>query len=558
MERMSTLDAGFFFAEHDNVPMHIGSVAVFEGPMPSYGDVVRLFESKLPQVPRYRQVVRTMPLQIFRPVWADDVHFEIGYHVRHAAVPAPGGAAEIRDLAARLFAQRLDRSRPLWEEWLLEGLEGGSWAIISKVHHAMVDGVGGTDLMTLVFDQSPDAPRLEPADWEPQPPQSLLGMIADGVVDALSWPLRQLNNSPDVLRLMRAPDELRGFSRGLASSARRLAEPSAGFLNGNIGPHRRWAWATASLGDVRSIRAKHGGTVNDVLLTAITRAYRDLLEARGSLDDGLVVRSLVPVSVRDSDQRGDITNRVSAVLVNLPVGEQDPLRRLALVRKQMDSIKDSSQAVSAEILTGMLGFAAPMLLALGSRAAFSAPQPLVQTVTTNVPGPRVPLYLLGRRMEAAYPYVPIGSSLRTGVAIFSYLDTISFGITADYDAMPDLTILTEGIGRGLAELDAQPVKAKPGPGPARKPATGGKAAAGGKAAGGKARAAKKPRRTSKPGPAKKPAAAKAAGPAAAKAAGAKAAGAKAAGAARKPGAAAKSRAAKTARAAGQAESAGAP
>ena len=507
MERMSTLDAGFFFVEHDNVPMHIGSVAVFEGPMPAYGDVVRLFESKLPQVPRYRQVVKTAPLQLFRPMWTDDVHFEVSYHVRHAAVPAPGGAAELRSLAARLFVQRLDRARPLWEEWLLEGLEGGRWAIISKVHHAMVDGVGGTDLMTLVFDQTRDAVRLEPAEWQPEPSQTLAGMIADGVRDALGWPLRQLTGSPDVLRLLRTPAELRGFGRGLAGSARRLAEPSAGFLNGAIGPHRRWGWTTASLGDIKKIRVKHGGTVNDVLLTAITRAYRDLLEARGDLAGGLVVRSLVPVSVRGEDQHGEITNRVSAVLVNLPVGEPDPLRRLTLVRQQMDSVKHSSQAVSAEILTGMLGFAAPMLLALGSRAAFSAPQPLVQTVTTNVPGPRAPLYLLGRRMEAAYPYVPIGNSLRTGVAIFSYLDTISFGITADYDAVPDLEIVIDGIGRGLAELAGQPASVAPASvapaSAAPASAAPASAAPAGKAqAGPKSPAAKKPRPTAKPGTAK--------------------------------------------------------
>lgn len=463
MERMSTLDAGFFFVEHDNVPMHIGSVAVFEGPMPAYGDVVRLFESKLPQVPRYRQVVRTTPLHVFRPMWADDVHFEIGYHVRHAAVPAPGGPAELRNLAARLFAQRLDRARPLWEEWLLEGLADGRWAIISKVHHAMVDGVGGTDLMTLVFDQTPDAAHLAPAAWDPELPPSLASMIADGVRDAISWPFRQLAMSPDIIALIRAPAALSGFSRGLAGSARRLAKPSAGFLNGPIGPHRRWAWTTASLGDIKKIRVKHGGTVNDVLLTAITGAFRDLLGKRGDLTEGLVVRSLVPVSVRSSGQRGEVTNRVSAVLANLPVGEPDPLRRLALVREQMDSLKGSSQAVSAEILTGMLGFAAPMWLALGSRAAFSAPQPLVQTVTTNVPGPRVPLYLLGRRMQAAYPYVPIGSGLRIAVAIFSYLDTISFGVTADYDAVPDLEILIDGIGHGLTELDGLPAAEKSPP-----------------------------------------------------------------------------------------------
>jgi WS/DGAT/MGAT family acyltransferase len=463
MERMSTLDAGFFFVEHDNVPMHIGSVAVFEGPMPAYGDVVRLFESKLPQVPRYRQVVRTTPLHVFRPMWADDVHFEIGYHVRHAAVPAPGGPTELRNLAARLFAQRLDRARPLWEEWLLEGLADGRWAIISKVHHAMVDGVGGTDLMTLVFDQTPDAAHLAPAAWDPEPPPPLASMIADGVRDAISWPFRQLAMSPDIIALIRAPAALSGFSRGLADSARRLAKPSAGFLNGPIGPHRRWDWTMASLGDIKKIRVKHGGTVNDVLLTAITSAFRDLLGKRGDVTEGLVVRSLVPVSVRSSGQRGEVTNRVSAVLANLPVGEPDPLRRLALVREQMDSLKGSSQAVSAEILTGMLGFAAPMWLALSSRAAFSAPQPLVQTVTTNVPGPRVPLYLLGRRMQAAYPYVPIGSSLRIAVAIFSYLDTISFGVTADYDSVPDLEVLIDGIGHGLTELDGLPAAELPPP-----------------------------------------------------------------------------------------------
>jgi diacylglycerol O-acyltransferase / wax synthase len=455
VERMSTLDAGFFFVEHENVPMHLGSLAVFEGPAPSHDDLIGLFAAKLPRVPRYRQVVRTMPLQVFRPMWVDDEHFEIGYHVRHAAVPAPGGAAELRNLAARIFAQRLDRARPLWEEWLLEGLEGDRWAVISKVHHCMVDGIGGTDLMTLVFDTDPDAERPAPVGWEPEPGQSAVSLVADGLRDAVSWPLRQLTAAPGLLRRLGMPGDLLGFGRGLTGSARRLAAPSAGSLNGPIGPHRRWAWTTASLSEVKQIRRVHGGTVNDVLLAAITRAFRDLLEERGELSDGLVVRSLVPVSVRGKDEEGAVTNRVSAVLANLPVGEPDPLRRLALVREQMDGIKNTNQAVSAEILTGMLGFAAPMWLALGSRAAFRVPQPLVQTVTTNVPGPRFPLYVLGRRMLAAYPYVPIGNRLRISVAIFSYLDTFSFGITADYNSVPDLDVLIGGIGRGLAELGAE-------------------------------------------------------------------------------------------------------
>ena len=455
MERMSTLDAGFFFVEHENVPMHLGSLAVFEGPAPAHEDLVQMFAAKLPLVPRYRQVVRTTPLQVFRPMWVDDEHFEIGYHVRHAAVPAPGGATELRNLAARIFAQRLDRARPLWEEWLLEGLEGDRWAIISKVHHCMVDGVGGTDLMTVVFDTDPDTERPAAVEWEPEPGQSVASLVADGVRDAVTWPLRQLTAAPDLLRRLGTPGELLGFGRGLTGSARRLAAPAASSLNGPIGPHRRWDWTTASLSEVKQIRRTHGGTVNDVLLAAITRAFRDLLEDRGELSDGLVVRSLVPVSVRGQDEGGAVTNRVSAVLANLPVGEPDPLRRLALVREQMDGIKRTYQAVSAEILTGMLGFAAPMWLALGSRAAFRVPQPLVQTVTTNVPGPRFPLYILGRRMLAAYPYVPIGNRLRISVAIFSYLDSFSFGITADYNSVPDLDVLIGGIGRGLAELGGE-------------------------------------------------------------------------------------------------------
>jgi diacylglycerol O-acyltransferase / wax synthase len=475
VERMSTLDAGFFFVEHENVPMHLGSLALFEGPAPGYEDLVRLVAAKLPLVPRYRQVVRTTPLQIFRPVWADDEHFEIGYHVRHAAVPAPGRKRQLRELAAKIFAQRLDRARPLWEAWLLEGLKGGQWAILSKVHHCVVDGIGGNDLMTAVFDLGPDAVRPAPVEWEPESEPSVLDLVAEGLRDTVSWPLRQLTGLSGLwTRPLLPPDQVWGFSRGLTSSAQRLTAASAASLNGPIGPHRRWEWATASLSEVKEIRSALGGTVNDVLLTAITRGFRDLLEARGELTDGLVVRSLVPVSVRGQDEQGVITNRVSAVLANLPVGEPDPLQRLALLRGQMDDIKRTSQAVGAEILTGMLGFTAPTLLALGSRAAFRLPQPLVQTVTTNVPGPRFPLFLLGRRLAKIYPYVPIGDNVRIAIAIFSYLERFSFGITADYGAAPDLDVLTKGIRRGLAELAelaersvaARRAGAPPGGGPA--------------------------------------------------------------------------------------------
>jgi diacylglycerol O-acyltransferase / wax synthase len=453
-DRMSGLDAGFFYAEHENVPMHIGSVAVFEGPAPSRQDLMRLFEAKLPRVPRYRQVVRTAPFQLLRPVWADDEDFSIGHHVRRATVPAPGGPEQLRAVAARLFEVQLDRGRPLWEGWLLDGLEGGRWAILSKIHHCMADGIGGNDLMTQVFDtdqvQRPPQPPAG-APWLPAPHPSLARLAADELREAFSGPLRQLAATPGLVRRARARD-VAEYGRGLGAGARRLAEPSAGFLNGPIGPRRTWTWTTASLAELKQIRASHGGTLNDVVLAAITRAFRDLLADRDQLVDGLVVRSLVPVSVRAPDEAGAITNRVSAVLANLPAGEPDPVRRLGLIREEMDSLKRTHQAVGGEILTSMLGLAPPMWLALGTRAAFRIRQPLVQTVTTNVPGPRCPLYVLGRRMTALHPYVPIGNAVRISVAILSYLDAVSFGVTADAECADDLDVFVAGIGRGLAEL----------------------------------------------------------------------------------------------------------
>jgi diacylglycerol O-acyltransferase / wax synthase len=451
LDRMSTLDAEFFYAEHDNVPMHIGSVAVFDGPAPSRQDLMRLFEAKLPRVPRYRQVVRTTPFGLFRPVWTDDEQFNIRHHVRHSTVSATGGPEQLRAAAAKLFALRLDRSRPLWEEWLLDGLEGGRWAILSKIHHCMVDGIGGNELMAQVFDTDPGQRPPEPVAWVPAPRPSLAELAADDLREVIRTPLRRLAAAPGLIRQARTGD-IADYGRGLSASARRLAEPSAGFLNGRIGPRRRWTWSTATLAELKQIRAAHGGTINDVVLAAITTGFRDLLAERQELTDPLVVRSLVPVSVRGPDEAGAVTNRVSAVLANLPVGEPDPLRRLGLIHEEMDSLKHTHQAVGAELLTGMLGFAAPAWLALGTQAAFRIRQPLVQTVTTNVPGPRTPLYLLGRRLTALYPYVPIGNAVRISVAILSYVDDVAFGVTADYDSSADLDVFLGGIRRGLAEL----------------------------------------------------------------------------------------------------------
>jgi diacylglycerol O-acyltransferase / wax synthase len=455
VERMSALDAGFFFLERDNVPMHVGSVAVFEGPCPGYGDVVRLLVSKLPQVPRYRQVVRTVPLHLSRPAWVDDPHFEILYHVRHTAVPAPGGAEQLRNLAGRVFAQRLDLAKPLWEMWLVEGLAGGHWALISKVHHCMIDGVAGWDLAAALMDLSPGGEHPEPEPWVPEPAPSTAELILGGLHDTLAAPLEQLARMPLLAGALPTSEEMLDFARGLPRTMRRLASPAARSLNGPTGPHRRWEWTQARLAEVKPVRVALGGTVNDVILAAITRGFRDLLEARGELSETAVVRSLVPVSVRGEHDQGVMNNQISAVLVNLPVGVPDPVERLSRLRDQMDDLKSSRQAAGAQTLTHLAGFAAPTLLALGSRLTFRFPQGLMQTVTTNVPGPQFPLYMLGRQLTEIHPYVPIASNMRISVGILSYLGQLNFGINADFDTVPDIGVLRNGIRAGFDELTAR-------------------------------------------------------------------------------------------------------
>jgi diacylglycerol O-acyltransferase / wax synthase len=457
VDRMSALDAGFFYAESENTPMHVGSVAVFEGPAPTYGDVVRLLLSKLNLVPRYRQRVRPVPMQLGRPVWVDDPHFNILYHVRHTALPGPGSDEQLRNLAGRVLGQRLDMAKPLWELWLVEGLPEGRWAIISKVHHAMVDGIAGTDLMELMFDLTPDATHDEPRDWTPQRSPSGLGMVADALTETMAHPLQQLGSLPSLTAAAKAVKELTDSGKTLAKTVPSLAKqaitPTARSLNGPIGPHRRWAWTDGKFEEFKAVRTVLGGTVNDVVLTAIARGFRDLLAGRSELSsEKLVVRSMVPISVRRPDQRGSLNNQVSAVFVDLPVGEPDPVKRLGLIRSQMDEYKRAMQAVDANSIIGLGDFVAPTLLSLGVRAAMQAGQMWCQAVTTNVPGPRVPLYLLGRRMTSAHAYVPIAGGTRVSIGIFSYLNTMTFGINADFDAFPDVDVLSGGIRAGIEEL----------------------------------------------------------------------------------------------------------
>lgn len=458
MHRLSPLDASFLHLENDDNLMHIGSVGVFEGPPPPQPDLLSMIAGRLPEVPRYRQKVRSVPFDLGRPVWVDDPHFALEYHVRRTALPRPGGSAELRVLASRIASQHLDRARPLWELWVVEGLEGEHWALVSKTHHAMVDGISGTDLLATLLDASPEDDHPAPREWAPEASPSGVGLVATAVRDQLTSPAEQVRALRSLARRPREAAKVAGATaKGLASFASGSAPVPSSELIGPIGPTRSVAHARASLADVKRVRAAFGGTVNDVILTAVTRGYADLLRALGEDPATTTLRSLVPVSVRRPEQRGQYDNQVSAMVAELPVGIDDAVERLAAIRAQMDRLKQSGEAVAGDTLTRLGTFAPPLLLALGTRAAATAARRLgrgliIHTVTTNVPGPQRPLYALGRRMLEAFPYVCTASPLRVGVAIFSYDGQFGFGVNADFDHIPEPGVLARGIEVGMAEL----------------------------------------------------------------------------------------------------------
>jgi len=450
LERMSALDASFLEVEDAVTHMHIGSVGVFEGPSPGYGDLRGMVIGKLALIPRYRQVVRFVPFSVGRPVWVDDLHFNLDYHLRRTALPAPGSEQQLRLLVGRVMSQQLDRAKPLWEMWIVEGLDEGRWALVSKFHHCMVDGVAGTDLLAVLLDRQrvPGPPARDT--WEPEAAPDGVVLLTRALAHNLLSPLEAMRDLP-------APGEIVRVGKQAARGLWRLRDvfrpttPSS--LNGPVGPHRRWSWARAQLSDVKDVRAALGGTVNDVVLACVTGGFRRLLISRGEPVDR-VVRTLVPVSVRSRAEQGVYNNRVSAIFAELPVAIEDPARRLRSISVQMAELKDSHEAVAGEVLTSLTGFAPPLLLALAERLATRVPQRNVNTVTTNVPGPQYPLYAGGRRMLETFPYVPLAGHVRVGVAIFSYDGACAFGVTGDYDSAPDIDVLCDGIEQALAELVA--------------------------------------------------------------------------------------------------------
>ena len=457
MDRLEPLDALFVEAEDEdeNTSMAIASIGVLEGPAPSQKDVLALVQSRLPLVPRYRQKLRTVPFRLGRPVWVDDPDFDLSYHVRRTALPEPGGDQQLAALMARVMSRRLDRDHPLWEYWVVEGLARDRWALISKVHHCMVDGIGGADLYRLLTEVAPEPaqPPADLADEEAAQPPSAVALVAHAAVDMARLPLRQARVlSGAVADPGPAIRQAAVVTRALARLSPSVRPAVASSLSGNIGKERRYAWARASLEDVKTIKREFGGTVNDVVLAAISSGFRALLVERGEPLEPHEVPSLVPVSIRAQDDDGGFGNQVSATVADLPVHIADPVERLGAVRTELDSLKASNEAIIGQALAALGRYSPYMLASWLVRRAFSLPQREIVTVTTNVPGPREPLYWMGRRLEEIIPYVPIASTVRTGIAIFSYDGNIVFGITGDYAANPDVDVLARGIEHGVSEL----------------------------------------------------------------------------------------------------------
>lgn len=454
MERLTVLDDTFVVLERDNLPMHIGSLLVFEGPAPDYEHLVTHVSGRLDRLPRYRQVLRQVPLNLGMPAWQDDVHFNLEYHVRHTAVPHPGGDDELRRLAGRLLGHRLDMHRPLWEMWLIEGLEGGRFAILNKVHHAMVDGLSGQDIMEVLLDEAPEVPPTPESTWEPEPPPSTASVLAGALVDAVRRPVARIGH---LAADMGSPKDAVVAATAALAGTLRIGETLVHIedhLMAQPGPHRRWAWADGDLGEVKRIKDALGGTVNDVILSAITNGFREfLLNREPDLHPDAFVRTMVPVSTRaPGGARGG--NEVAVMFADMPVGLPDPADRYASIRAQLDAAKRSGTVQGTDALFDNAVFLPPALFAAAGRLAAITPQPAVATITTNVPGPQRQLYMLGRPLEKMLGYVPLGMNQLVTVAIVSYNGQICCGITADYDRIPDVEVLAAGIEHGLAELSA--------------------------------------------------------------------------------------------------------
>jgi WS/DGAT/MGAT family acyltransferase len=459
-DRLTGLDSSFLHLEDATSHMHVASVTIFEGAPPEYDEFVAHIEGRLGLVPRYRQKLRFVPFNQGRPVWVDDPHFNIHYHVRATALPPPGNEAQLKKLAGRVFSQQLDRTKPLWEIWLVQGLDRRTesagdaerFAVLSKTHHALIDGVAGVDITAVLFDtaREPGAPPASEPGWVPRPEPTGMQLLTDALLERATQPAEIVRSARAAFRaprhvLSRASEALAGVG-ALARTGLQAAPASS--LNVDIGPHRRFDWLRTDLDLVKAIKNELGGTVNDVVLTIVTGALRQFLEERDEVP--VELKAMVPVSVRQNEEHGAMGNRVTAMMAPLPVFEADPVRRLAIVREAMAGLKQGKQAVGAQFLTELSGFAPPTVLAQASR--LQSRQRFFNLVVTNVPGPQIELYILGRKLLDLFPMAPLAKRQSLCIAVMSYHGRMNFGLLADFDAMPDLDRFVKALQDSLDEL----------------------------------------------------------------------------------------------------------
>jgi diacylglycerol O-acyltransferase / wax synthase len=468
-DRLSGLDASFLHLEDGPAHMHVASTTVFEGPAPAYEELRDQIGSRLHLVPRFRQKLRFVPFGLGRPVWIDDPNLNLDYHVRHTALPPPGSEDQLRTLAARIFSQRLDRSKPVWEIWLVDGLEGGRFALVGKTHHCLVDGVSGVDITTVLFDLDREPqPAAEADAWLPEPEPSDAQVLAEALIQRATSPAEI---SRGVRALLRAPRQatgavVEGLEAAGAIARTGLSAPPSPF-NVQIGPYRRFAFVRTELSELKRIKDLAGGTVNDVVLAAVSGALGRYLRARGHSTKDLALRAMVPISVRTDEEHGALGNRVSAMMAPLPIWCEDPVERLHTVTATMGDLKSSKQAVGASLMTEVTDFAPPTIAAQAAR--LQSRQRFFNLVVTNVPGPQFPLYLLGRELQDVFPMVPLAKNQGVCFALMSYNGRVNFGLTSDYDAMPDLDHLAADLDASIAELaEAAPSAAAGEPGKPRR------------------------------------------------------------------------------------------
>ena len=459
VDRLSPLDVSFLYFETPTTAMHVGGVGIFQAPEGGFDHdgLVELLGQRIGLVPRYRQKVQQVPGRLANPVWVDDEDFDLTYHVRRSALPRPGTDAQLRELVGRLMSRRLDRSRPLWETYLVEGLSGGRVAIVTKTHHAMVDGVAAVDLGTVMLDLTPTPREVPEDDWRPARAPGAVGLVMGAVSDLVQRPTQAVDTwRAAVLDATANADRVTDLARGALASVRTLTRPAPSSpLNVAIGEQRRFGMAATDLDDYKRVRKAHGGTVNDVVLATVSGALRTWLLTRGeAVTPTTTVRAMVPLSVRSEGERGQPGNRVSAYVVDLPVGEGNAVVRLHQVNFAMRGHQESGQSVGAEALVQLSGFAPPTIHLLGARVASSVTRRVFNLVVTNVPGPQFPLYAAGAKLLQMYPVVPLAKGQAVSIGVTSYDGGVFYGLNADRDAMPDVDVLAQCLEESLAELVA--------------------------------------------------------------------------------------------------------